>query len=365
MLSLSMKKITFPLLSLLILTISSFGQEASKKPLIWSQLLEHAKLKVVWENKLPINEGEKQVRLHTAGDYFYSFTDDNYIISLNKNDGTFLFGRSYAPTGFPILGFELYEDELFSIIGNQLVEIRAANGVEISQTRFIYGVSCTPVRNKEHFYVAGVDRRIHVLTVDKKIEVFKGAADDDSIITSIVANDEMIIFATETGKIVAMKADEPKMPWQFKARAGIAGSLVLDNGAVFAASRDTNVYMLDAQEGDLIWKFQTQAILDKSPTVTENAVYQYVWGKGISAIDRTEGRLMWKVPRGLELLAEANGRSYVITEDQTLVVMDNQKNSELYSVNFAGISCYIANTEDSKIYIGDDSGRVACLEPID
>jgi outer membrane protein assembly factor BamB len=364
MLSFSMKKITITILFLLILTIGSFGEETSK-PLIWPQLLEHAKLKVVWENKLPINEGEKQDRLHTAGDYFYSFTDDNYIISLNKNEGSFLFGRSYAPTGFPVMGFELYGDELFSIIGNQLVEIRAASGIEISQTRFAYGVSCPPVRNKDHFYVAGVDRRVHVLSADKKVEMFKGAADDDSIITSIVANEEIVIFATESGKIVAMKADEPKMHWQFKARTGIAGSLVLDNGAVFASSRDTNVYMLDAQEGNLIWKFQTQAILDKSPTVTENAVYQYVWGKGITAIDRIEGRLMWKVPRGLELLAEADGRSYIITEDQTLVVMDNQKRKELYSVNFAGISCYVANTESSKIYIGDDSGRVACLEPIE
>ncbi|MHC4131409.1 MAG: outer membrane protein assembly factor BamB family protein [Planctomycetota bacterium] len=360
-----MKKNVFMISFSLLLTLSSFGKESTRKPLVWPELLEHGKLKIVWENELPLNKAEKQDRLYIAGKYFYSFTDSNYIVSLNKNEGSFIFGRSYAPTGFPVLGFELYGDELFSIIGNQLVEIRAASGVEITQTRIQFGVSCPAVRNKANFYIAGVDRRVHVFNAENKVEMFKGAADDNSIITSVVAVEDKIIFGTETGKIVSMKSDEPAMLWQFKARSGIAGKLVLDEGFLFAASRDTNVYMIDVGTGKLIWKFQTDAILDKQPTVTNNAVYQYVWGKGLTAIDRANGQLMWKAPGALELLAEVKGKAYVITEDETLVVMDNQKGKELYSVNFSGVTRYVANTKDSNIYIGDDYGRVACIKPVE
>ncbi|MHC4293238.1 MAG: outer membrane protein assembly factor BamB family protein [Planctomycetota bacterium] len=365
MFNFSTKKIVLIVSFCLIFSMSSFGEENIRKALVWPELLEHAKLKIVWENELPFKEPEQQDRLYIAGDYFYSFTNDNYIVSLNKDDGSFIFGRSYAPTGFPVLGFELYGEELFSIIGNQLVEIRAASGIEISQTRLQFGVSCPAVRNYINFYIAGVDRRVHVLTADKKIEKFKAAADDDSIITSIVTAEDMVIFGSETGKIVAMNYDEPKLLWQFKARSGIAGSLVLDDLTLFAASRDTNVYMIDATKGQLIWKFQTEAILDKNPTVTKNAVYQYVWGKGLTAIDRVNGQLMWKAPGGLELLAEDRGIAYVIKEDETLSVMDNKKGKELYSVNFSGVTRYVANTEDSKIYIGDDHGRVACIKPVE
>jgi outer membrane protein assembly factor BamB len=365
MLKLSTKKSVLMVSFSLMFTINSLATESVRKPLVWPELLEHAKLKIVWENELPLKKAEKQDRFYIAGKYFYSFTDSNYIVSLNKNDGSFIFGRSYAPTGFPVLGFELYGEELFSIIGNQLVEIRAASGVGITQTRLQFGVSCPAVRNSSNFYVAGVDRRVHVLTSDKKIEMFKAAADDDSIITSIVAAEDMVIFGTETGKIIAMKFNEPTRLWRFNARSGIAGTLVLDGGDVFASSRDTNVYMVDAATGELVWKFQTQAILNKTPAVTKNAVYQYVWGKGLTAIDRAKGQLMWKVPGGLGLLAEAGGRAYVITENETLVVMDNKKGKELYSVNFADVTRYVDNTEDSKIYIGDDYGRVACLEPVE
>ncbi|MHC4759207.1 MAG: outer membrane protein assembly factor BamB family protein, partial [Planctomycetota bacterium] len=268
----SRKKVILMIFLCLLLNLICFGQESAKKPLVSPELLEHGKLKIVWKNELPFSESEKQDRLYIAGDYFYSFTDNNYIVSLNKKDGTFIFGQTYAPSGFPVLGFELYGDELFSIIGNSLVEIRAASGVEISQIRLQFGVSCPAVRNSDNFYIAGVDRRVHVFKSDNKVEMFKGAANDDSIITSIVASDDKIIFGTETGMIVAMKSDEPKKLWEFKARAGIAGPLVMDNGTIFAACRDTNVYTSDAEKGQLEWKFQTQAILDKSPSVTSTTV---------------------------------------------------------------------------------------------
>ena len=34
-------------------------------------------------------------------------------------------------------------------------------------------------------------------------------------------------------------------------------------------------------------------------------------------------------------------------------------------LNFAGVSKYVANAIDSKIYIGDEAGQVACLRPIE
>jgi len=45
--------------------------------------------------------------------------------------------------------------------------------------------------------------------------------------------------------------------------------------------------------------------------------------------------------------------------------MDNARTKLLYTVNFASVSIYAANTKDSKIYIADERGRIACLEPVE
>jgi len=74
---------------------------------------------------------------------------------------------------------------------------------------------------------------------------------------------------------------------------------------------------------------------------------------------------LWSVPGGVDLLAEARDRAYVITKNRTLVVMDNLSTKKLYSVNFAEASIYAANLVDSKIYVADERGRIACLQPVE
>ena len=239
----------------MILIVSSGRAEQSNVcRIVSSDLLEHAKLRIVWENELPMKEGESLDKLYIGGDCLYSLSEDNYIVCLNREDGSFIFGRSYAISGFPILGLELFEDELFSVIGNELVEIRVNDGTELSSVRLPFGVKCPAARNSTNFYIGGVDRRVHVLRADNKVERFKVAADNNSAIISLVAGEGFVIFGTEAGNVIAFQPDEPKRLWQFDTGSRIGGELVLDGGSVFAASEDTNVYRVDVLDGELVWK---------------------------------------------------------------------------------------------------------------
>ena len=99
--------------------------------------------------------------------------------------------------------------------------------------------------------------------------------------------------------------------------------------------------------------------------MTKTAVYQYVRSKGLTAIDRRDGSVLWSLAEGLGLLAEVGSKAYVITKNETLTVMDNVAAKKLYSVNFRGVRRFAANTVDSKMYIADERGRIACLQPVE
>ncbi len=43
--------------------------------------------------------------------------------------------------------------------------------------------------------------------------------------------------------------------------------------------------------------------------------------------------------------------------------MDNEKAQVRYQIALPGVSKYATNFADSKIYIADKAGRIACLEP--
>ncbi|MDT8300064.1 MAG: PQQ-binding-like beta-propeller repeat protein [Sedimentisphaerales bacterium] len=346
----------------------SIAAEGSSQMLVSPKLLEHANLKILWENKLSIKNNERLEQMLILGNSIYAISNKNYMVSLNKENGDIIFRRVVAPEGLPVSGLKLYEDELISIVGTKLIEIDPKTGNQLKADDVGFVIACPAARNSSYFYLSGADKRLHTLRADDKVQIFKVAADNDSMITSILAHDISVIFGTDAGNVVSIAPDRPRKLWQFDASGGIAGPIVRDEMSLFFASKDTNVYRVDMVglplKRQLIWKYQTAGVLDREPRVTQQVIYQYVLGKGVTAIDKESGQFMWSVPGGVDLLAEAKGRAYIITKDRKLVVMDNLTAKKLYSVNFAEVTRHTANTIDSKIYIADEHGRIACLQPV-
>ena len=193
--------------------------------------------------------------------------------------------------------------------------MRSAKGLGLG-----IGIVCPAVRNSSYVYLAGTDRRLHTLRAEDKVPVFEVAADNDSMITSVAADEQFVVFATDAGNVISIAADGPRKLWQFDAADSIAGPIVRDEESIFFASKDTNVYRVDVVSGEAVWKYQTAAELDRAPVVTEEVVYQYVRYKGLEAIERTSGTFMWQVREGVDLLAEAEGKAYVITKNGELVL---------------------------------------------
>jgi outer membrane protein assembly factor BamB len=334
--------------------------------LLCPELLDHARLKIVWQQTLPLKEGEGFSAITLLGDRLYLRSDRNYMWSLDAAKGEVAFSRSVAPQGIPVLGLGAHGDSLISVVGNQLTECSRITGTEQRIGDLELSVVAPPVRNSHFYYVAAGDRRLHVLRAHDLVRIFKVAPENESLITTVLADDNMAVFGTSRGDIVAVMADAPRKLWQFKAPEAVAGSLVRDGSSFYFACRDTNVYRIDMTEtasARLAWRFQTESVLDRCPRVTGGLVYQYAPGRGLSAIDKQTGQAAWHLPDGLDLLAEAQGKAYVITTVRTLAVVDNSTGKRLYSVNCAPVIGHASNTGDARIYVVDAQGRVACLEP--
>jgi len=344
-----------------------FAAESGSPPLVSPELLKHANLKTVWANELPIKKTESINRLFLLGNRIYVISDQNYVLSLSRDTGRIVFAKTVAPAGLLLAGMTLYGDQPLYVNGSSVVQVDAESGVESKTVNLGRGMTCPASRNSSHFYLAGVDNRLHVLRAQDAVQTFEVAADSDSTITSVLADDNFVIFATAAGEVISLVPNRPNRLWQFNAADAIAGPVVRDYMSLFFASKDTNVYRLDMVAGPekrrLIWKYQAPGVLEEAPRVTQTVVYQHVRSKGVVAIDKQAGSLLWSAPGGLDLLAESRGKAYVMTETGTLVVMDNAKGKSLYSVNFSGVSKYAANAVDDKIYITDKRGRMACLQP--
>jgi len=360
-----MLKLRFALLAVVsqIIFTSVLYAEDELRWLIPRAMVASTELKIVWQFNLPMGKGESLDQLFLSGNRLCALSSQNYLSCINRADGNVMFAGSIAPAGLPVVDFESYKGELITIVGNKLIEISADFGSEKTVTNITSGAVCPVVRNDSFFYIAGLDKRIHVLKADNKVQVFEVAAENGSRITSVLAEQGFVVFATEAGNVIRIAPDKSVKIWQFNAPAAIIGPVVHDTNSLYFACRDTCVYRLELSSGKLLWKYQTQGILDTAPQLGSKLVYQRIPDMGLTAIDKTTGKIVWPVKDGVGLLSESGDKTFVITKGGHLTAMDNIKAKQLYSVNMGLPVKYATNVADAKIYVADAKGRIACLEP--
>jgi len=340
-------------------------QQPVMEQLIPDKLLSQADLELLWQREMPLKKNEKLERLQLIDDRLYALSSDNYLVSLDTDNGKIIISQKLDQAGLPVFELRHYNDQLYSIIANRLVELNKNSGELIAKRNFDFGVTCPAVRNSRFFYIAGSDRRLHAFRASNKVEVFEAAAPSDSGITSIIADENFVIFSTEAGDLICLTPDRPAQLWKpFKAADGIVAPLVRDGATVFFASRDTCVYSIDIPEGTLNWKYQGGTVYNHGPVVRGDVVYQYAGRDGLAAIRRADSRLLWQLPEVVAFLAADNQKAFLWTRSKELAVMDNTDAKLLCSVDFSSVSCFATNTSDSRIYVADERGRIACLKPL-
>ena len=115
--------------------------------LVWPEQLADSNLEIVWQYKLPMKALERLEQLYIFGDRIYALSNKNYMVSLDRESGQVMFSRSVGQAGFEVIGMELYDGELISIIGSRLVHINSNSGVENKSSRLAFGVTCPAARN--------------------------------------------------------------------------------------------------------------------------------------------------------------------------------------------------------------------------
>lgn len=338
---------------------------AAEKWLVDSGMLGDEKLQMVWEHKIPIQATENLETLIIIDDHIYGISDKNFMTAFDREKGTVVFNKTLAANNVPFWGLERFEDILFTISGNRLIEMSLQSGKQLTELKLDYGITAAAARNKVCYYIAACEGRMRVLRASDKVKLFDVSAENPSDITSIAASEESVAFSTKAGDVISIRPSAAYKLWQFKADSEIIAPMVQDGNDLVFAAKDAGLYCISAATGQLKWKYRLGAVPKKAPVVTVNKVYQYVPGVGLAAINKKTGKLIWNISDGLAMLAESANRTYIKTSNGNLTVIDDQKGKKLYSLNFKSAKLYASNTTDSYIYIADQKGRIACLKPVE
>jgi len=338
--------------------------------LVSRDLLASAGLKSDWQVNLPLQKKENLGPIYIDGDFLYVFTDKNYMFCIDRKKGTERFQVRLTKPNLPMHRPSFYEGKVIVTVGTKLLSIDPYVGdITVNEDMKLVGrsTSYSVVRNAENYFIAGSNKRLAAIDAEEYFLKYMVSADNDSLIISVIVDEENILFATESGNVVSMPTDSKKPNWQSEIVTGLTAPIVKDKEQVFISGLDMKLYNLNAIDGTPAWKtpFQTGQRLTESARIGKDIVYQYARLEGLYAVDRDTGKKVWNLKDGYDLLAEQGSRAYVLGKPSVLYVMDNEKPGIKYSLNVAGVTSYAVNTIDSKIYVAGKKGRLMSVSTTD
>lgn len=355
----------------LLLAVGGMVQAEESGTLISRALLKQAGLNPDWQICLPIKieAKEKLDRLFVLDQYLLILTNQNYLFCRNRMDGSYRFEMPIAEKGLPVVDPLYIDNRVLFIVGSQLKVLDPAGGTivrteelaEVGENR-----NASIAKNDRFLYIAGVDRRVHAFQIQEDgdyVQLFTATADNDSALTSILAVQDRVFFATLAGNIIGMQPDKPIKVWQYNTSGTITAPLVLEDKSIYAGGHDTKLYKISTETGELLWEtpFFAGDLILKAPELGETTLYLNAGNNGVYGISKETGQKIWNIPQGQSLLCEAGDRAYVYARPGVLMVMDNTTGKEVYSLNFSDVTRYTTNLQDSKMYLADTQGRVACI----
>jgi outer membrane protein assembly factor BamB len=335
------------------------------EPLVSHTLIQESGWRYNWQISLPLKKGETIERLNVFGSNLFAITSSNVLFCVDRQSGRVRSLTQIGTPGLPVSSPTYYEGHVGYVVGNAVKVFDPRSGTIIFERAFpqIGSSKGGLTRNSKYLYVAGSDNRLHVINVDGYWQQFEASAQNDAPIVSVVATENIVVFATLAGNVVGMSADAPRRLWQFDATGDIQGQVRLDGDAVYFGSEDSKLYKLNLGTGKLMWSspFHSGGPIRSSLTVGSELVYVYNDLNGMYGVHKETGKAAWQAPSGRQMVCETPSRSFVFADAGVIKVMDNAAGRELYSVNFANVSRTAQNTDSPVMFLGDATGRVMSI----
>jgi outer membrane protein assembly factor BamB len=112
-----------------------------------------------------------------------------------------------------------------------------------------------------------------------------------------------LYLGTDTTNVLAVRASDGRVLWQFNSPGAIKASPSFHDGRVFVADYESGMFCLDAKSGRLLWRTNTSKVppfgkggFYSSPAIAFGRVYAGRDDGTVYAFDERTGKIEWAFP---------------------------------------------------------------------
>jgi hypothetical protein len=348
--------------ALILLTPATRGQA----DYVDGAALHEAGLVKFWQLQLPLQKDQGIVAAYLVDDQIYLTTQDGYTYTVHAHTGAIRWIKQVTTGGYRVRRPCHAGNRTIIVTPPAIMQYDRYTGQPIRKTELRFPSASAPVSDGVRLYIGGIDRRIYAFYLDQDFETWKALAGGQVISRpALSASGKYLYFASEDGSVYACTASNKALYWQTRTHGSITADLVVDEQNLYVACCDHSLYSLAPDNGGRRWLTRFSGPLYESPTVIPGYAFQYCADDGVVALrtgllGETEERVQWVLRRGRSLLAADEQQAYVLSRDESILVVKLKDGTVLHVVPAPGFNLPIPSPHDLALYVASKDGRIFC-----
>ncbi|MFO0838698.1 MAG: PQQ-binding-like beta-propeller repeat protein [Phycisphaerae bacterium] len=320
----------------------------------------------LWQLRLPLEPGQQVADAYSVDEALYVATKDGYVYALDIDTGALRWMHQVTTGGYRVLRPCHVGDRVIFVTASQSTQYDRLTGEPIRRTNLRYPAGSGLVGDNGQYFFGSLNRRFYCLGVNDDFETWKSGT-NGSIVSTPALHGEVLYVASDDGGVYSCFTADKRFHWQSATTGANTADLVADERGVYVASRDRSLYLFDQQFGKVVWRARLSGPLTEAPSVTTEVAYQFESLDGLVAINTAvldvQERVRWKLPRGRALLTVHENNAYVLSRQESILVVDNVDGNLISEIPAAGFGIPAPRPADALIMLGSADGRLFAAKP--
>jgi outer membrane protein assembly factor BamB len=331
--------------------------------------LRAAGLAKYWQLRLPLDPGQELADAYLVDDQIYACTQDGYAFAIHVDTGVLRWLRRVTDGGYRLRRPCHAGDRTIFVTPPEVVQFSRQFGEPLSRLELRSPAGSGPTADRQRYYFGSLNHRFYCFYLDDTFETWKATTGAPIASTPALFEGNLYV-ASGDGGVYSCVAFNKRARWLSPAgtTGPITADLVVDANGVYAASRDQSLYLFEPEFGRPRWRARLSGPLTEAPVVTQESAYQFCPDDGLVAITVSgfeyEKSLRWKLPRGRSTLTVFEKRVYVLSQDATILAVDDATGEVAHEIPAAGFALAMPSVERPVLLVAAADGRIFCAKPL-
>jgi hypothetical protein len=331
-----------------------------------SEALRGAELIKAWQLRLPLDKGQTLLDAYLVDDQLYLATNDGYVFAVHADTGAIRWLRRVTSEGFRLRRPCHAGDRVIFATPTTVLQLNRLSGEGASKLELRFPAGTGPVTDGARLFLGGLDSRLHALQVLDPVLGWQ-AVTNGPIMSTPVVYEASLFAASDDGSVYSCTPDKKTIRWQTTTFGSVTADLAVNEHGVYVANRDQSLYLLDPLFGEIRWRARFSGALYEAPVVTPDLAYQYCPDDGLVAVNTAvlgvTQRNRWTLPRGRTLLTIDQRYAYVLSRDETVLIVSLQDGDVAHTLPAPGLVLAVPSPARTALYLASPDGRLFCAWP--